>query len=54
MNPRRHTSAARAELGQTMTEYAVILALVFAVVVATIPLIGTKATSFFTTMAGGF
>jgi Flp pilus assembly pilin Flp len=54
MNLRRHTSAARAELGQTMTEYAVMLALIFAVVVATLPLLGAKVTSFFTTMTGAF
>jgi Flp pilus assembly pilin Flp len=54
MNTRRHTPDVRAESGQTMTEYAFILALIFAVVVISVPMIGTIVTGFFTSMAGGF
>lgn len=40
--------------GQTMTEYAFILALIFAVVIATVPMIGTAVSAFFTAFTGAF
>jgi Flp pilus assembly pilin Flp len=54
MTTRRHTPDARAESGQTMTEYAFILALIFAVVIVTVPMIGTAINAFFTTLTGAF
>ena len=37
-----------------MTEYAFILALIFAVVVVTVPMIGTSISAFFTSLVGAF
>lgn len=54
MTRRLHRLDIRASAGQTMTEYAFILALIFAVVIVTVPLIGTAVNAFFTTLAGAF
>lgn len=40
-----------AETGQTMTEYAFVLAFIFLVVLATIPLLGTSVLGFFNSLA---
>jgi Flp pilus assembly pilin Flp len=37
-----------------MTEYAFILALIFAVVIVTVPMIGTAINAFFTTLTSAF
>jgi Flp pilus assembly pilin Flp len=54
MNRRRHTPNFRDPSGQTMTEYAFILALIFAVVFVAVPMIGTSVANFFTAFAGAF
>ena len=54
MTNRRHSIDLRVSDGQTMTEYAFILALIFAVVIVTVPMIGTSVSAFFTSFAGAF
>lgn len=54
MTHRRHSLNLRDSAGQTMTEYAFILALIFAVVIVTVPMIGTAVNAFFTSFTGAF
>jgi len=54
MTKRRHILDLRVAAGQTMTEYAFILALIFAVVIVTVPMIGTAINAFFTTLTSAF
>ena len=54
MTNRRHTLDLRDADGQTMTEYAFLLALIFAVVLVTVPMVGTAINAFFTSLSGAF
>lgn len=54
MTSRRHTLSLRDPSGQTMTEYAFLLALIFAVVLVTVPMIGTSVSNFFSSLSGAF
>jgi Flp pilus assembly pilin Flp len=54
MTNRRNSLDVRVADGQTMTEYAFILALIFAVVLVTVPMVGTAINAFFTSLAGAF
>ena len=54
MTNRRPTIDFRVADGQTMTEYAFILALIFAVVLVTVPMVGTAVSAFFTTLTSAF
>jgi Flp pilus assembly pilin Flp len=54
MTNRRNSFDLRVADGQTMTEYAFILALIFAVVVVTVPMVGSAISAFFTAFAGAF
>jgi Flp pilus assembly pilin Flp len=51
---RRHSHTLRADHGQTATEYAFILALVVAVVLAVIPLFGGTVLQLFTNFGNAF
>jgi Flp pilus assembly pilin Flp len=54
MTNRRNPFDLRVADGQTMTEYAFILALIFAVVIVTVPMLGSAIGAFFTTLTGAF
>lgn len=54
MTNRRNSVDFRVADGQTMTEYAFILALIFAVVLVTVPMVGTAINAFFTSLTGAF
>jgi Flp pilus assembly pilin Flp len=54
MTNRRNPFNLRVADGQTMTEYAFILALIFAVVIVTVPMLGSAISAFFTTLTGAF
>jgi Flp pilus assembly pilin Flp len=54
MTNRRHILDLRVADGQTMTEYAFILALIFAVVLVTVPMVGTAINAFFMSLTSAF
>jgi len=54
MTNRRNSFDPRVADGQTMTEYAFLLALIFAVVLVTVPMVGTAINAFFTSLSGAF